>query len=152
MEPLESVLEIFFSDPFKISCTTNVLFYTWFYIIVTCTAKDFQSLICKVQHIHWNTSFYYHIILYNYTDQDNYPKFSLKLCCYPYHRKVEGKEHSSPSFIINRPFCSVCPSLTKQAGAFCSISSSLISSILQINSTSSILMHINVSFWKNYLK
>ena len=44
---LESVLEIFFSDPFKISCTTNVLFYTCFYIIFTCTAEDLQSLIYK---------------------------------------------------------------------------------------------------------
>ena len=49
---LESVLEIFFYDPFKISCTTNVLFYTCFYIIFTCTAEDLQSLIYKVQHIH----------------------------------------------------------------------------------------------------
>ena len=108
-------------------------------IIFTRTAKDLQSSTHLLKHTFLMS--YYALQLHRCC----YP-----FCCYPYHRKVKRKEHSSPSFIINRPFCSVCPSLTKQAGAFCSISSSLISSILQIDSISSILMHISVSFWKNY--
>lgn len=112
-----------------------------------------QLRICSLLSTKFNTSTEAHlfiIILCFTITQILLSQIVLETCCYPYHRKVERKEHSSPSFIIYWPFCSVCPSLTKQAGAFCSIKSSLISSILQINSISSILMHINVSFWKNH--
>ena len=65
----------------------------------------------------------------------------------PYHCYVQGKKHSRSGFKLSLAFRSVCPSLPKQAGAFCSISDSFVCCILHINAIQTIFSYINIPVW-----